>query len=67
MSSHVSKELKKLLNILEDKGFRIEITKKCVKIIPPVNIKAEMYIAHYGEKGYHPVRRYIKNACAITI
>lgn len=67
MSSHVSKNLKSLLKSMERKGFRIEFTKKCVKIIPPSDIKVEMYIAHYGEKGYHPVRRYVKNVCKMDI
>lgn len=65
--SHVSKNLKMLLKSLEESGFRIEFTKKCVKIIPPVYMKAEMYIAHYGERGYHPIRRYIKNICKIDV
>lgn len=65
--SHVSKNLKFLLKSLEKNGFTIEFTKKCVKIIPPKEIKVEIYIAHYGEKGYHPVRRYIKNVCKMNI
>lgn len=65
--SHVSKNLKNLLKSLENSGFNIEITKKCVKITPPKTINVGIYIAHYGEKGYHPVRRYIKNVCKLDI
>lgn len=65
--SHVSKNMKDLLKVIEEKGFRIEYTKKCVKITPPKHIKAQMYNAHYGEKGYHPVRRYVKNACKVDL
>ena len=67
MSSHSSKNLKPLLKTLEKNGFIIEFTKKCIKIIPPKEIKAEIYITHYCDKGYHPVRRYIKNMCKIDI
>lgn len=67
MSSHCSKNLNKLLKSIESIGFRIEVKAHRVKITPPKSIKAEVYITHYGEKGYHPVRRYIKNVCNIDV
>lgn len=67
MSSHVSKSMKKLLDKLRKLKFNIVEEGHVVKITPPKDIIAPMYIAHYGEKGYHPVRRYIKNKCKIHI
>lgn len=65
--SHVSTDLKNLLVLLENKGFDLKYTKRCIKIIPPNDIKVDMYTVHYGEKAYHPVRRYVKNICKLEI
>lgn len=67
MSAHVSKNMKELLRKLVQNGFCVEYTGKCVKISPPPGVEAAMYMAHFGEKGYHPVRRYVKNVCKITL
>lgn len=67
MSTHVSKNMKNLLEKLRKFGFSIQINGNCVKVVPPENMKIPMYIAHYGEKGYHPVRRYVKNKCGLSV
>lgn len=64
-TQHDTKKLMDLFQKLKKIGFDINTTKKCVKIIPPKNIKAKMYIAHPCDKGFHPVRRYLKNECLI--
>ncbi len=66
-SSHISKNMRKLLDELKRRGFQIIREGNCIRIIPPSSIKIPMYIAHYGEKGYHPVRRYVKNQCGMEI
>ena len=67
MSNHVSKNMKELLQKMVRNGFGVEYTGKCVKISPPTGIVASMYTAHFGEKGFHPVRRYVKNVCKIIL
>jgi len=67
MSNHISKDMKELLRKLVRNGFRVEHSGNCVKISPPKGVDAMMYTAHFGEKGYHPVRRYVKNVCKITL
>ncbi len=64
--SHICNNLKTFLKKLEKNGFKIVLTKKCVKIIPP-NKNIKMYISHFGSGGYHPVRRYVKNMCKMDI
>jgi hypothetical protein len=65
--SHISKNFNQIINTARSNGFAIEITKKGVKIIPPADKDWPIYIAHIGEKGYHPVRRYLKNVCGLEI
>lgn len=67
MSNHISKNMKDLLKKMIRNGFTVEYTGKCVKISPPSGIKVVMYIAHIGEKGFHPVRRYVKNVCKVNL
>ncbi len=67
MSAHTMKDLTKFLNKLEKIGFTIQYTKKTIKIFPPKKLNVEMYITHYTDKGYHPVRRYVQNICKLNV
>lgn len=67
MCNHISKNMKDFLKKLVHYGFVVEYNGKCVKILPPATLKVSMYIAHFSDKGYHPVRRYVKNVCNINI
>lgn len=55
----------KIYKQLIDRGFMIERIKKGTKIIHIETNK--FYIFHYSEKGYHPLRRWIKKNFAINI
>jgi hypothetical protein len=52
--------MNELLDLLKERGFKTQPIKKGVKVIPPSTMNIYSYIAHYGEKGYHPLRRYLK-------
>ena len=63
---HKCKELDAMLDMLPRLGFRLEFGGNCVKIYPPNKSKSS-YTAHYGERAFHPVRRYLKNTCGVGI
>ena len=67
MTKHNSK-CNKILRVYKElisRGFTIEQVKKGTKII---HLKSnKFYIFHYSEKGYHPLRRWVKNNFNIKI
>lgn len=67
MPKHNSKcnKVMKLYKKLEKIGFEIEPTKNGVKVRHIESNK--FYIFHYSNKGYHPLRRWIKSNFNIDI
>ncbi len=59
MSHSKCKALDNLLKEIIKKGFIVTVNGNNIRIVPPVKNK-EMYLAHYSHKGYHPIRRYVK-------
>lgn len=66
-NSHICRDLDRLFKVMREGGFNIIIGKKCVKIIPPPKTGQTPYISHYGPRGFHPIRRYVKNQCKINL
>ena len=61
-------KLKKLLKQLKEYNFEFVYKgSQIVKIVPPASIKADFYCIHVGQKGYHPIRRYIQKECGLDI
>lgn len=60
MAKHKSNcnKVKKVYKTLKNLGFSIEPTKKGVKVIHLESCK--IYIFHYSDKGYNPLRRWVK-------
>lgn len=51
---------------VQKKGFRVVLRGSGLTIFPPEkNLPA--YTAHYGERAFHPVRRWLKNVCGVTV
>jgi len=68
MSHSNCTKLNKLLKQLKDYDFEFVYKgKSIVKIIPPSYMNANFYCMHMGEKGYHPIRRYLQKECGINI
>jgi hypothetical protein len=67
MANHTCKELTSLLSNAEKAGFQV-IWKKSgsFHLIPPQK-GIPFFIGHFAERGYHPVRRYIKNVAKINL
>lgn len=63
--AHNSNDLKRILNLAQQSGCKIEHGKKnSIKIIP-ADKNIPMYIAHDSNTAYHPIRRYLKNKLGI--
>lgn len=59
--AHKCKELDNLLADIVKQGFRVEyVGSISFRIYPQDKTKAP-YFGHMGERGFHPVRRYLKN------
>lgn len=63
---HSSKELIDLLKKAQTFGCRVEDCGNSVRIYP-INKSIQPYIAHKGERAFHPVRRYLKNICGFVV
>jgi len=59
---HNCKEMNKLLRKATQLGCRIEMTKKgAVKVFPPIHLNLGFRTVHVGERGLHPLRRYVRD------
>jgi hypothetical protein len=65
MANHKCKELDKLLEMAEGQGCSIVTKNGKLQVFPPKHIKASPYLVHYGERAFHPVRRFLKNICQL--
>jgi hypothetical protein len=71
---HSSPSFDNLIKKLDSLGFEIKISDKGVyRISPPEHIKKtlptnlQIYNAHKGDKGFHPVRRWAENYCKVDL
>jgi hypothetical protein len=60
---HTSKEFRKKIEEAKSLGFRIEEKGNTIKLYPP-DPTYPFYTAHMGERGIHPIRRYLKKYLA---
>lgn len=67
MAKHNSNcnKVMKLYKELNKIGFTVEKVKSGTKVIH--NETQKFYIFHYSDKGYHPLRRWIKKNFALEI
>lgn len=67
MANHLCKELERLFDLARNNGCRIVVKNDKYQIFPPITIQAKPYLVHYGERAFHPVRRFLKNTCKIPV
>ena len=59
---HNCKEMKSLLAEAEKLGCRIEVKRSgVIKVLPPQHLHMGFRTVHMGERGLHPLRRFVRN------
>lgn len=64
---HQCKEFWDLVELAKKHGCKVQETSKSVIKVMPANKSLPFYSCHAGERGIHPLRRFLKNTCKFPI
>jgi hypothetical protein len=63
---HSSKGFWEIVNKAKESGCIITEKSGTIKVVP-LNKSLPIYTCHAGERGLHPLRRYLKNTCKLAV